>query len=168
MKCWVDKPYPKVEVERPNIEYANILLQDYSGIVSELSSITQYVYQKFEKFNVDNEFSETLSQIAMVEMKHLELLGETIKLLGIDPKFIFNNNNNIKTYWSSNYANYTTNIVDMLLSDIKIEQEAIAKYQYDINVINDEYVRKTISRIIEDEEMHINCFKKLLNNIGFN
>ena len=168
MECKVDKPYPKVEVEKPNIEYAKLLFEDYSGDVSELSAITQYVYQKFEKFNVDREFSDTLSEIAMVEMKHLELLGETIKLLGIEPRFIFSDNYGMIKHWNSSFVDYTTNIIDMLLNNIKIEEETIARYQYDINVINDKYIRRTLYRIIEDEEMHIKCFKRLLNKIGFN
>ena len=164
MDCKVDKPYPEVRVEKPNIEYAKLLLEDYSGIASELTSITQYVYQKFDKFNVDEYFSETLSRIAMVEMKHLELLGETIKLLGIEPRYI-TKDNNIYTYWTSRTVDYKTNISDMLYSDIKIEKEAIEKYKYDLSVINDKYIKQTISRIIEDEEKHIECFKMLLKRV---
>ena len=155
MECKIDKPYPKVAVEKPNKKYAYILLEDYSGIVSELSSITQYVYQKFNKFDINEEFSRTLSQIAMVEMKHLELLGETIKLLGLEPRFVFSDKYNFLTYWNGSFVNYTTNISDMLLSDIKIEQEAISKYYYDISVINDMYIKRTLYRIIEDEEKNI-------------
>ena len=168
MECKVNKPYPKVQVLRPNIEYAKLLLEDYSGHISELSAITQYVYQKFDKFNVDVEFKETLSSIAMVEMKHLELLGETIKLLGVVPKFIYNNNFNSLSYWNGSFVDYTTNIKDMLLSDIKIEQSAIAKYNYDISMIDDEYIKMTLYRIIEDEKEHIKCFEYLLTKMDFN
>ena len=168
MDCKVNKPYPKVQVEGPNIKYANLLLEDYSGMVSELSAITQYVYQKFKKFNTNEEFAETLSQIAMVEMKHLELLGETINLLGVDPKLVVKDKSNILTYWSSSFIDYTTNIVDMLVNDIKIEQEAIAKYKYDISIINDRFIKQILCRIIEDEEKHIECFKMLLSQVEFN
>ena len=149
MDCKVNKPYPLVRVE------------DYSGLYSELTSITQYVYQKFDKFNVNEIFSKTLSEIAMVEMHHLELLGETIKLLGVEPRYVFKDN--FMTYWSGSFVDYNTNIIDMLLSDIKLEEEAINKYEYDISVIDDEYIKLTLYRIIEDEKMHIKCFNKLLN-----
>lgn len=167
MECRVDKPYPKIEVEGKNLYYANLLLEDYSGLVSELTAITQYVYQKFDKFNVNEEFSKTLSGIAVVEMKHLELLGETIKLLGVDPKFKFEDNCNLLTYWSGSFVDYTTNIVDMLKSDIKIEYDAIALYKYHINIINDKYVKRLLYRIIEDEERHIECFNMLLNKVQY-
>ena len=118
-----------------------------------------------DKFNTDNIFSEVLKKIAMVEMKHLELLGETIKLLGLDPKFKFIDKPCFKiTYWNSSFINYDTNIKDMLISDIEIEKEAIKNYKYHISIINDKYIKKLLYRIIEDEEKHIECFNYLLNS----
>ena len=42
-----DLPYPKIRVERQNINYATKLLNDYAGYVSELSAIHLYSYQSF-------------------------------------------------------------------------------------------------------------------------
>lgn len=167
MECQVDKPYPKVEVEGKNLEYAKILLEDYAGIVSEETAINQYIYQRFEKFSDNQLFSETLGKIAMVEMHHLELLGETIKLLGINPIFrITEKNYNCLTYWSSSFVDYSVDIVEMLKNDIKIEEEAIRNYQYHISIINDKFIQRLLFRIIEDEKQHINCFKMLLSNFN--
>ena len=163
MDCQIDKSYPKVEVEMPNIEYAKILLEDYAGIVSEETAINQYIYQHFDKFDTNQLFSETLSKIAMVEMHHLELLGETIKLLGLNPIFKVVESNNYLTYWSSSYVYYNTNIIEMLKNDIKIEEEAIRNYRYHISIIDDKFIKKLLYRIIEDEEQHIKCFNMLLN-----
>ena len=166
MKCRVDKPYPEVRVERKNIEYAKLLLDDYASEVGEDRAIHQYVYQKFDKFKDNPLFSKTLSQIAMVEMRHLELLGETIKLLGVNPEFRFvDKNTNYLVYWNSSFVDYTTDIVEMLRSDIKIEEEAIRKYRYHISLINDKYIKALLYRIIEDEEVHIKCFNMLLNRV---
>ena len=149
---------------RVNIIYANLLLKDYTGINSELTAINQYIYQHFDKFNIDSEFSETLAEISMVEMKHLELLGETIKLLGVDPKFKFIDEScNYLTYWSSSFVNYTTNVIDMLKNDIEIEKIAIKNYLNHIEIINDKFIKNLLYRIIEDEEKHIECFNLLLN-----
>ena len=164
MECRIDKPYPKIEVEEENINYANLLLEDYSGIVSEETAINQYIYQHFDKFNINEEFSKTMSSIAVVEMKHLELLGKTIKLLGINPIFKIKEKN-CMTYWSSSFVDYNTNIIDMLKNDIKIEEQAIHNYKYHISIINDKYVKRLLYRIIEDEEQHIKCFNILLENI---
>ncbi len=164
MECRVNKPYPTIMVERENIEYAKILLEDYSGVTGEDTAIHQYIYQHFDKFNIDKSFSDTLKQIAMVEMKHLELLGETIKLLGLDPKFKFIDKPCYKiTYWNSSFVNYNTNIKEMLMSDIEIEKEAIENYKYHISIINDKYIKNLLFRIIEDEEKHIECFNYLLS-----
>lgn len=161
MEVFLNKPYPKIQVERKNIYYAKLLLEDYSGINGELSAICQYIYQKFDKFNENYYLSETLSKIARVEMHHLELLGQTIKLLGLNPKFI-----TIKdycpTYWNSSFLNYSTNISEMLIYDIKKEQEAIKNYLYHISLIDDQYIKKLLYRIIEDEKIHIKCFFELL------
>lgn len=163
MECLINKPYPTIRVERPNIKYANLLLDDYAGSKSELTSITQYVYQDFDKFNTFTNLSETLSQIAMVEMKHLELLGKTIKLLGLNPELVFPSfPTRSYTYWDSHYVNYTTDIVSMLQSDIEIERIAIKNYLYHISIIEDKYIRALLYRIIEDEERHIECFQSLL------
>ena len=168
MECRVNKPYPKIEVEEENIVYANILLEDYAGVVSELSAIHQYIYQKFEKFNEKEEFAKTLSSIAMVEMKHLELLGETIKLLGVDPKFKYADKTNYLNYWNSSFVNYNTDIIAMLKDDIKIEEEAIQSYKCHIRIIDDKYVKQLLYRIVEDEEKHIECFKTLLYKAIYN
>ncbi len=167
MECRVNKPYPKIAVEGKNKKYAKLLLEDYAGIVSEDTAIHQYIYQKFDKFDIDSFFSETLSKIAAIEMKHLELLGETIKLLGINPKFKFTDRpHNHLTYFSSSFVDYTVNIREMLLSDIKIEEDAIKQYLYHISIIDDKYIKKLLYRIIEDEKQHIKCFKELLKMLN--
>lgn len=166
LECRVNKPYPEVNVEQPNIEYAKLLLDDYASSVGEDRAIHQYIYQSFTKFNNNPIFANTLSQIAMVEMRHLELLGKTIKLLGINPEFRFiNKNTNCLVYWNSSFVNYTTNIIDMLKSDIAIEEEAIRNYSNHIKIINDKYIKALLYRIIEDEKMHIKCFNILMNMV---
>lgn len=162
MKYKSDNPYPKIQVEQKNTHYGNILLQDYAGNISEDSAVHIYSYQHFVKFNIDEEFSDAIEHISMVEMIHLELLGKTIKLLGIDP--IFATQSNYKNiYWCSNTLNYTTNIIEMLINNIKNEQDAIRQYKYHCSIINDIYIKRLINRIIEDEYIHIEVFKTFLD-----
>lgn len=157
----MNKAYPPIKVEKENIEYANMLLDDYTGLISELSAILQYTYQQISKFNTDILFSKTLREIAIVEMKHLDLLGKTINLLGKKPEFKYLDKCMI-TYWNSSYINYESDIRKMLFYNIKTEQEAIKNYQRHIRLINDKYIKILLYRIIEDEEEHIECFKNLL------
>lgn len=163
MKYAFESKYPEVKVEEENKYYATLLLEDYAGINSELTAITQYVYQDFDLFKEYPEVSEALARIAVIEMRHLELLGKTIKLLGIKPEYKYQSNYPpcIK-FWNSSFVNYDTYIIYALNSNIIQEEIAIKNYKYHLNIINDKYVKELIRRIILDEEVHIECFKKLL------
>jgi bacterioferritin len=164
LKYKVDLPYPEVKVEKPNIEYAKILSNDYAGKVSEETAINLY---SFQHFALDDEYyTKILKNISIVEMKHLELLGETIKLLGLEPVFMsYNKEKNGLVPWKSSYIDYKTNLEDVLKIDIEAEEKAIENYRKSISLINDKYIKKLLERIIMDEELHLNIFKDLLNNI---
>ena len=164
MKCKSEKKYPEIRVERKNRYYAELLLSDYAGINGELTAITRYIFQNFNFFKEYPKLSEVIAKISMTEMKHLELLGKTIKLLGLEPKFEFKINpyNYSYLYWNSSYVDYETNIICMLQENIQSEQEVINNYRYDISIIDDKYIKELLERIIEDEKIHIGCFKELL------
>lgn len=165
MKYSSDLIYPEIKVEKENIEYAKLLLNSYSGRSSETSAIFQYSYQSIM---LDDKYGEIIKNISMVEMKHLKILGETIKLLGIDPMFIYPNNiDNGFKYWNSSYINYTSNFNDMIKSNIEDEENAIDNYNDIINQIEDNYVINILKRLILDEEIHLKIFKDILNEINF-
>ncbi|WP_077864519.1 manganese catalase family protein [Clostridium saccharobutylicum] len=73
-----------------NIEYANLLLKDYCGTVSDFTAISSYVYQQFVCKKQYNDYAKLVVEIAIIQIKHLKLLGETIKLEGIKPIYIDN------------------------------------------------------------------------------
>lgn len=157
-------PYPEPQVERQNIQYANILLKDYAGKVSEFTAVSLYSYQHFVSDGQYKDYAELIGGVAVVEMKHLELLGETIKLEGIKPMYI----NNVcppGKFWNPIYVNYTTFIKEMIMEDIKSEEKAIKNYKYHMSLIKDEYIRKLIERIILDEEIHVKLFTKELQKL---
>lgn len=156
-KYFLDLPYPKPMIEIPNIEYANLLLKDYAGAVSEFTAISLYVYQQFASEEKYNDYIDLVGGIAIIEMKHLKLLGETIKLEGIEPMYIDNASPHGKL-WSPMYVNYTTYIMSMLKEDIKSEQKAIENYKYHITLIQDKYIVSLLERIILDEEFHLKLF----------
>ena len=157
--CKLDIPYPELKVEKENKDYAYLLLEDYAGINSELSSITQYSYQNFNEFFSNKNLSNSLKEIAIVEMHHLAILGKLIKLLGVNPIYKTNE------YWHSKNICYTVNIKEMLLSDIDLEEKAIINYQKHIKLIDDKYIKAMLERIILDEEKHLECFHYYLNKI---
>ena len=158
MKCYIDKPYPKVQVERKSDELASILSHLYASEEGELTAIHQYSYQSF--ITLDDGINKILESISIVEMHHLELLGKTIYLLGKDPIFGEWNKKNI-CYWNSDYVYYDTDLKTMLEIDIEKEKKAISNYQMVLQVIEDEFVKKLIKRILEDEYLHLEIFMKL-------
>ena len=153
-------PYPKVNVERKNIMLANIILDNYSGNVSELSAVLKYVYQKINL--KDTDLAKIIGKISIVEMHHLEILGKIINQLGIKSCYISSNNH---IFWNaSNVCYEVDNICYMLKNNIAQEQDAIAGYRglicktYDNNIID------IIKRIIMDEKVHKEIFEYILNN----
>lgn len=161
----VNKPYPNPQVERKNTLYANILMQDYAGVVSEETAIHLYSYQTFLDIDNFEQFQDVIEKIAETEMRHFSLLGKTIALLGVDPIFAaIDCQNSEQIYWSSSYVNYTTNIESILLTNIKSETTAIKNYDEQMKIIDDKYIKNLLSRIIEDEQNHLRIFNDMLKS----
>ncbi len=158
-----NKPYPKPEVICKNTEYAKILLQDYAGEYGEDSAIHLYMFQNLILSKQYPQIANNLFHISVIEMHHLKLLGKTIELLGITPEYItYDADSNKKIYWSSQNINYATSVIDILKLDIEKESHAIQEYQAHYQAIKDPYVRELLLRIIEDEKIHLDYFKKQL------
>lgn len=156
-----EKNYPEPKVEKNNIEYAQILMQDYAGKVSEDTAIHLYSFQHFTASNA--EFKKAIIKIAITEMKHLELLGKTIYLLGIKPEYkTFDSTTNNLIPWNSDNVNYETDFEKILKLNIASEKTAIKNYKYHSSIINDKYIKNLLARIIEDEEEHIRIFNSFL------
>ncbi len=165
MKVKIDLPYPEVMVEEKNPYYADLLSWDYAGRESELTTVMLYSYQHFDKFKENKEFAKIIAEIAEVEMKHLELLGETIKLLGKEPVYkTCESTRGDCIFWSSDNVSYKTDLKDMLNANILSEKNAIKNYEQHKMLINDKYIKEMISRIILDEKRHVQIFEMLLKN----
>ncbi len=167
MKVKIDLPYPEVRVEEKNPYYADLLSQDYAGSVSETTAVMQYSYQHFDKFKENKGFAEIIAEIAEVEMKHLELLGETIKLLGKEPVYkTCESERGDCVFWTGDNVFYKTDLKDMLNADINSEKNAIKNYEHHKMLINDKYIKEMLSRIILDEKRHVQIFEMLLKNLS--
>ena len=162
LNCLVDKPYPKIKVERKSKEIAEILSYLYASNEGELTAVLQY---SFETFVIpDEEIAYILKQISIVEMHHLKILGKTIELLGCTPVFCETSHNQ-KTYWNSDFIYYDTDLKTILEINIEEEKQAIKNYQMALSVIDDIYVKETIKRILEDEYLHLEIFMKLKGSL---
>lgn len=157
----INLPYPKINIKNKDINLAYKIFDLYAGEISEFSAASQYSFQSIY-LSEYNELSKILEEISIVEMHHVELLGNLIKKLGLIPYYI-TYKNNIPIPWNSDYINFTTNYREMLTNNIKREHKAIDNYNKIIKMTSNESIISLIRRIILDEEKHIEILSKLLN-----
>ena len=166
MKVKLDIPYPEVRVEEKNPYYADLLSEDYAGRTSETTATLLYSYQHFSSFDSNEEFSKIIEEIAIVEMKHLEMLGKTIKLLGREPIYkTCEASRGDCVMWTASNIDYSTRLKEMLEVDIKEESKAIKIYESHKRLIKDKYIKNMLDRIILDEKRHLEIFKSLYEGL---
>mgnify|MGYP001102517944 CR=1 FL=1 len=162
MQVKVDIPYPEVKVSSKNIKLAKEILSSYAGPISEDTAIHNYMFQYLILEN--DEIKNILKEIAIVEMHHLEILGELVKKLGLTPLYLSVIND--KTKWfSGEYVTYEKELKNILLDNIRNEELAIKNYEKIIIQTDDEYVKYILKRIILDEKLHIQVFMKLYSQV---
>ena len=161
----VDLPYPPIQVKEKNQAYANLLSIDYCGSVSELSAITQYINNENCLSGQNCPAAKTILGIAMAEMMHLQKLGELISLLGGTVDFTARQQNGRQKMWTPEYLTIPKNLQKMLLADIEAEKGAVSQYRMHIKMIDDNYIRDVLERIIIDEEYHILLLQALMKEL---
>lgn len=154
-------PYPDVKVLGPNLYYAEILMDDYAGMVSEFTAISQYLYHYFVFKNLDEDLAKLLENVSITEMLHMEILAETIILLGGNP-IIRGSYSTYGNYWNGSFVYYGSNLCERLKADIDAEYKAIEEYQKHIRFIADPNIQLILQRIILDERVHIRLFNQAL------
>lgn len=154
-------PYPELRVMGQNSYYAQLLLEDYAGKVSETTAIMQYVHHHMEMEAIPSwqDVADLEHGISVIEMEHLEMLGQTILLLGATPRYC----DSLQQPWTPQYIEYQDfNPCAQLRSDIQGEEDAIRQYQAHIQMIQDPHIQALLTRIIKDEEHHIQLFSEQL------
>lgn len=154
----VDLPYPPIQVRGRNPRYAELLMVDYCGSVSELSAILQYINNENRMSDEYCSLIRTILGIAMAEMVHLQKLGELIHLLGGNVCFEAKQPDGM---WSPSCLTLPNHIPQMLQADIDAEKAAISQYKMHIKAIQDDFVNDVLRRIILDEEYHIMILQSL-------
>ncbi len=152
------EPYPTVaKASDPNT--VRMLKEDYAGAVSEMTAVSQYIYQNI--LSTDNEsFANAILQIGIVEMSHLGMLGDAILALGGNPTF-----GNGSIFWNGKLVNYARTLPEMLRADIEAETQAIANYRRHAAATTNPSVRALLTRIIKDEQLHLRFFRETLRGL---
>ncbi len=156
-----DLPFPdltKLKVDKRN---ARIIMPAYADVKSELTAVLQYIYQSV-LFDVggNGEYGNTLVEIAIAEMKHLDLLSEALARMGVTPVYSHCPPEKCNFY-NSCAVNYATSPVEMIAADITAEKEAIAQYESMLDRITEPTLGALISRILLDERLHLKKFGEM-------
>lgn len=164
-KYQLSEPYPNVAVTKEDKGNLKVLFQDYSSRESELTSVNQYVYSHMainKEGKLEKEIGDAFEGIGIIEMFHLELLGDIIYKIGGEPKFI----NNKGVYWKSNFIPYGKDIKEKIKFAIVCEENAIKNYDNGLKLLENKGIKLLYKRIIKDEELHLEIFKKLLKKLS--
>lgn len=126
-------------------EIVNLLNQDLSG---EIEAILIYMRNSF--VTGECKPSRTMEEIARDEMRHADKLAEMIVDLGDIPSMV---------YRELDFGRKGTK--GALARIITLEKGAIAMYKKHIESIPDEEIRKTLTHILREEEVHLEDATKL-------
>ena len=161
----VNKEFPTVEGICPDAYSLAVISPAYASSTGELNAILQYLYHFFNfKHRGLDEYAETLEGIAIAEMLHLKILGETITALGAQPIFC-QNPSTAYNFYSTKFVCYSRNLVNMIEDDIMDEKHAIRQYSRMLARLKNEQVKSIVSRILEDEKLHLETLKEILNKL---
>ena len=153
-------PYPPVQPGRDH-QTASLLLEDYSGAASELTAVPQYFYASAQMQGRCQAIYETMKQVAIAEMLHLDLLAQAIIAKGGDPRYVTMGGRKPERCWNSGVIAYSKDPACILLESIDAEQGAINQYRRHIRCIEDVSVQALLERIVLDEERHLQLFQQL-------
>lgn len=161
----VNSPYPTTEGICPDAYSLAVISPAYASSTGELNAILQYLYHcfNFEKHRL-NDYAETLESIAVAEMLHLKLLGETIIALGAQPIYC-QYPPTAYNFYSTKYVVYSRDLINMIEDDIMGEKHAICQYSKMLKRLRNEQVKVIVSRILEDEKLHLDTLKGILNKL---
>lgn len=149
-------PYPPTAVQQPNPAYARMMLDNMGGDVSEMSAVSLYLYNHLMTYQIP-ELDRTFYQVALVEMRHMEIFGTMARDLGADPR-LWTQTGDVKTYWTPRYNRYYIELREMLQYTITDEQSFIDKYEYQLGIIEDPLIDAMLQRILADEYRHLEIF----------
>ncbi len=161
----LDKQFPTTEGLCPDAYSLAVISPAYASSTGELNAILQYFYHYF---NFDKqgykEYARDLESIAIAEMLHLEILGRTIMALGAQPIYC-QNPPTAFNFYSAKYVTYSRNLVNMIEDDILGERHAIAQYSKMLCRLKNAQLKDIVSRILEDEKLHLEKLKEILQAI---
>lgn len=161
MKYYIDMPYPSIDDLDVNVLYGQMMLSNLGGLHSEMNAVSLYFYNHVITEDAWPELAQAMHGISLVEMHHLEIFAEMCFRLGVDPR-LWDCQNDFLEYWSPGYNVYPRQVNTMLENAIIQEQKTIDIYQNQISCIDEPVIQSMLQRIILDEQLHVEIFKRFL------
>ena len=159
----LDKPYPEIVNTTEDRETVSILKNLATSKSGELNGVLQYIYQSVVSNKINKEISSIFEEIAIVEMIHLNLLMNAIVSFGGVPRY----EDGLGNQFNTTNINYSFKLKDMLQNNIKDEQIGVSDYSRAAERVKNESLKSLLNRIKMDEELHLQIFKNILNNVTF-
>lgn len=159
----IKKPYPELLNTGEDMKTVMILKNLASSRAGELAGVMIYIYQSVVADKTNEEIAEIFEEIGVVEMMHLDMLMHAITMFGGIPKYDDAQNN----FFNTAGLNYSVKLKDMLENNIRAESVAIENYEMAIKRVENQSLKDLFKRIIEDEQRHIEIFKRIRDNVEF-
>jgi bacterioferritin len=127
------------------------------AIAREMQVSIQYMWQHIQWLGVKGfTVRDQLKLTAINEMTHAELIADRLNFLGGVPTT------------KPDEINVGDTLKEMIINDVKAEEEAIVMYKKIIEMCrkeNDVVTRKLFEQILEDEEGHLDLFEGWLGDL---
>ena len=154
-ECTIDLPYPSIQTECKQKEYAYAMLSNVGGSNSEMSAVSLYFYNSIL---LNQDYAHCFHQISIIEMHHLEIFASLAHHMGLDPRLWSRGR-----YWTPAYNHYPTKLKQVIENSLQAEKAAIRKYTKQAETIKDENITAILERIILDEQRHVEIFQSMLS-----
>lgn len=156
--------YPEVRAAGRNQRYAEAMLGNVGSANSEMTAVGMYFYGHLAMAELP-EVAEVFHKISIVEMHHLEIFGSLARQLGADPR-LWCRQGGRRVWWTPGFVHYSQKLGPLLQIAYRDEEATIRKYQEQCRWIGDQNVVENLQRVIQDERVHLEIFRSLMESYG--
>ena len=169
-------PY-RVNIKKPNLNMAKVIISQYGGPQGELGAALRYLNQRFTM--PDDYGKALLTDIGVEELGHVEMICtmlyqltkgatlEELKAAGMEAYYtehgldLFPSNADGIPFTTA-YISSVGDVIANITEDMAAEQKARAVYEHLIDLAEDEDVIGPLLFLRQREVVHYNRFKELL------
>lgn len=169
--------YP-VNITKPDLKMAKLLMAQYGGPDSELGAALRYLTQRFSM--PDDRIRATLNDIGTEELAHWEMIGtmihqcmqgatcEELKAAGLDGYYVVHSHGVFPVDpsgvpFTASYIQCTGDPIADISEDMAAEQKARATYEHLMNMTTNEQVIEPLFFLREREIVHYQRFGECLD-----